>query len=188
MPKFSLRPHTTALLVPGNARNAAHAGDPAPGKQAHHKLHQLDGAAARREALAPHFGLAGRVREYLAEPLPAAADARSEDAAGGATAQAAPAPRRATRALRKFLGKAGTALGLRAGKPVGLDGLTRFRDTAAAGARPIGLDTAGDRGTWRSVGAAQARAFAASQRLHEAEVVTPTSTRNFVIRPKKGSW
>ncbi|AVS74809.1 hypothetical protein, partial [Paracidovorax cattleyae] len=80
MPKFSLRPHTTTLLVPGNARNAAHAGDPAPGKQAHHKLHQLDGAAARGEALAPHFGLAGRVRKYLAEPLPAAAGADADAA------------------------------------------------------------------------------------------------------------
>ncbi|WP_415266034.1 XopZ family type III secretion system effector [Acidovorax sacchari] len=177
MPKFSLHPHTTTLLVPGNARNAAHAGDPAPGKQAHHKLHQLDGAAARREALAPHFGLAGRVREYLAEPLPAAADA---DSAGAAAAQPAPpaatAPRKATKALRKFLGKAGTALGLRAGKPVGLDELTRFRNTAAAGARPIARDTAGDRGTWRSVGSAQARAFAASQRLHEAEVAARKAT------------
>ncbi|ADX46784.1 putative secreted protein [Paracidovorax avenae ATCC 19860] len=177
MPKFSLRPHTTALLVPGNARNAAHAGDPAPGKQAHHKLHQLDGAAARREALAPHFGLAGRVREYLAEPLPAAADA---DTSGAAAAQpAAPgatAPRKATRALRKFLGKAGTALGLRAGKPVGLDALTRFRDTAAAGARPIERGAPADRDTWRSVGTAQARAFTASQRLHEAEVAARKAT------------
>ncbi|WP_375575518.1 XopZ family type III secretion system effector [Paracidovorax oryzae] len=177
MPKFSLRPHTTTLLVPGNARNAAHAGAPAPGKQAHHKLHQLDGAAARREALAPQFGLAGRVRKYLAEPLPAAADA---DTSGTTAAQpaspGATVPRKATKALRKFLGTAGTALGLRAGKPVGLDELTRFRDTAAAGARPIERDAPADRGTWRSVGAAQARAFAASQRLHEAEVAARKAT------------
>ncbi|MVT36835.1 hypothetical protein GO497_03350 [Acidovorax citrulli] len=157
MPKISLRPHATSLLVPGNARNAAHAGDPAPGKQAHYKLHQLDGAAARREALAPQSGLAGRVREYLAEPLPAAADAGSAGAAAQAGSQGATAPRKATKALRKFLGKAGTALGLRAGKPVGLDELTRFRNTAAPGARPIARDDPRDRGTWRSVGAAQAR-------------------------------
>ncbi|PVY67056.1 hypothetical protein C8E08_4485 [Paracidovorax citrulli] len=177
MPKISLRPHATSLLVPGNARNAAHAGDPAPGKQAHYKLHQLDGAAARREALAPQSGLAGRVREYLAEPLPAAADAGSAGAAAAqAGSQGATAPRKATKALRKFLGKAGTALGLRAGKPVGLDELTRFRNTAAPGARPIARDDPRDRGTWRSVGAAQARAFAASQRLLEADVAVRKAT------------
>ncbi|AVS81719.1 hypothetical protein C8237_11905, partial [Paracidovorax avenae] len=102
MPKFSLRPHTTALLVPGNARNAAHAGDPAPGKQAHHKLHQLDGAAARREALAPHFGLAGRVRDYLAEPLPAAADADTS----GATAAQPAAPGATVRGKKSWPGLA----------------------------------------------------------------------------------
>ncbi|SDP22692.1 hypothetical protein SAMN04489708_10976 [Paracidovorax cattleyae] len=176
MPKFSLRPHTTTLLVPGNARNAAHAGDPAPGKQAHHKLHQLDGAAARGEALAPHFGLAGRVRKYLAEPLPAAAGADADAASAQPPPPGATAPRKATKALRKFLGKAGTALGLRAGRPAGLAELTRFRDSAAAGARPIARDDPRDQGTWRSVAAAQARAFAASQRLHEAEVAVRKAT------------
>ena len=164
MSKFSLRPRNTTLLVPGNARNAAHAGPPAPGKQAHHKLHQLDGAAAQREALAPHFGLAARVRSYLAEPLPA--DAPTEAAEGAA----ARAPRTPAQALRHWMGKAGTALGLRAGQPVGHGTLTRYRNSAAAGARPIAQDDPQDRGTWRSMGAAQARAFAAGQRLHRADV------------------
>ncbi len=173
MPKFSLRPQNTSLLVPGNARNTAHAGPPAPGKQAHHKLHQLDGAAAQREALAPQFGLAARVRNYLAEPLPADVDPAAVEAAspsGPAPAAAARAPRTAVQALRHFMGQAGTELGLRAGRPVGHETLTRYRDTAAAGTHPIAQDDPRDRGTWRSMGSAQARAFAADERLHRADV------------------
>ncbi|NOJ84054.1 hypothetical protein HNV28_38105, partial [Myxococcus xanthus] len=113
MSKFSLRPRTTSLAVPGNARQTAHAGAPAPGKQAHHRLHQLDGPAAQREALAPHFGLAARVRSYLAEPLPTEANAPGAEGAAP-SAPPARAPRSAAQALRRFMGKAGTALGLRA--------------------------------------------------------------------------
>jgi hypothetical protein len=172
MSKFSLRPRTASLTVPGNSRHTAHAGAPAPGKHAHHRLHQLDGPAAQREALAPHFGLAARVRSYLAEPLPTEANAPGAEGAAShapAPAPSARAPRSAAQALRRFMGKAGTALGLRAGKPVGHDTLTRYRDSPAAGARPIAHDDAQDRGTWRSVGAAQARAFAAGERLHRAD-------------------
>jgi len=169
MSKFSLRPRTTSLAVPGNARQTAHAGAPAPGKQAHHRLHQLDGPAAQREALAPHFGLAARVRSYLAEPLPTEANAPGAEGAAP-SAPPARAPRGAAQALRRFMGKAGTALGLRAGKPVGHDTLTRYQGSTAAGARPIAQDDPEDRGTWRSVGAAQARAFAAGEGLRRADI------------------
>ncbi|SFD57377.1 XopZ family type III secretion system effector [Paracidovorax konjaci] len=165
MSKFALRPSTFTRLIPGNSQNIAHAGTPSPHKQAHHKLHQIDAAGAQREALAPEFGVAARVRSYLAQPAPEApaADAPPEPSA-------TERPRTSAKALRRFLGKAGTVLGMRAGKPVSHAELTRYRGSDSATARPIGQDDPRDKGTWRSVGSAQARAFVAAERLHQAEV------------------
>lgn len=165
MSKFALRPSTFSRLIPGNSQNIAHAGTPSPHKQAHHKLHQIDAAGAQREALAPEFGVAARVRSYLAEPAPEApaADTPPEPSA-------AERPRTSAKALRRFLGKAGTVLGMRAGKPVSHTELTRYQGSDSATARPIGQDDPRDKGTWRSVGSAQARAFVAAERLHQSEV------------------
>ncbi|WCM94970.1 hypothetical protein M5C99_09775 [Acidovorax sp. NCPPB 2350] len=165
MSKFSLRPRNFTLLIPGNSQNVAHAGKPAPGKQAHHKLHQIDPALAQREALSPHFGVAARVRKYLEEPLP-----ESPPAEPAPEPSSAPRPRTPAKTLRRYLGKAGTMLGMRAGKPVGLSELTRYQGSPSATARPIGKDDIKDQGTWRSVGAAQARAFTAAENHHQADV------------------
>ncbi|CAM3902667.1 XopZ family type III secretion system effector [Paracidovorax anthurii] len=165
MSKFSLRPRNFTLLIPGNSQNVAHAGKPEPGKQAHHKLHQIDPALAQREALSPHFGVAARVRKYLEDPLP-----ESPPAEPVPEPSCAPRPRAPVKTLRRYLGKAGTMLGMRAGKPVAQSELTRYQNSPSASDRPIGKDDAKDQGTWRSEGAAQARAFAAAEHHHQADV------------------
>ncbi|CAD0353995.1 XopZ family type III secretion system effector [Xanthomonas hortorum] len=153
-----IRPSTVTFGLPGNSHNTAHAGTPAPHKQAHHRLHQLDGPAAESEACAAEADVAARVRRYTA--------------AAAGTGQDTPAPREAgrLRGVRKSLQKlaqfAGTAVGIARQATPDHTRLLRYQGTPAQPARPAQAAP----GDWHALAPLQTAAFSASQRLNDARI------------------
>ncbi|NIJ93633.1 hypothetical protein FHT12_002330 [Xanthomonas campestris] len=153
-----IRPSTLTFGLPGNSHGAAHAGTPSPHKQAHHRLHQLDGPTAESEARAAELDVAARVYRYTAT----AAD----------TGRGAPAPRETgrLRGVRKSLQKlarlAGTAVGIARHATPDHTRLLRYQGTSAQPAPP----TRAEPGHWHTLAPLQTATFAASQRLSDARV------------------
>lgn len=153
-----IRPSTVTVGLPGNSHSTAHAGTPSPHKQAHHRLHQLDGPAAESEARAAEMDVAARVHRYTA----AAAD----------TGQGTPAPRETGRlrgmrkSLQKFARLAGTAVGIARQATPDHTRLLRYQGTSAQPAPPARA-AAGD---WHSLAPVQTAAFSASQRQSDARI------------------
>ncbi|WP_345778705.1 XopZ family type III secretion system effector [Xanthomonas nasturtii] len=153
-----IRPSNVTFGLPGNSRSTAHAGTPAPHKQSHQRLHQLDGRAAESEACAAEADVAARVHRYTA--------------AATGTVHDTPAPREAgrLRGVRKSLQKlaqfAGTAVGIARQATPDHTRLLRYQGTPAQPAPPAQADP----GDWHALAPLQIAAFSASQRLNDARI------------------
>ncbi|WP_324250439.1 XopZ family type III secretion system effector [Xanthomonas vesicatoria] len=155
-----IRPSTLTFGLPGNSHGAAHAGTPSTHKQAHHRLHQLDGLGAESEARAAEMDVGARVRRYIAATGPAD------------TGQDTPAPpkagrlRRVKQSLQKLARFAGTAVGLARHTTPDHMRLLRYQGTPA---QPAPTAAAGP-GDWHALAPLQAAKFSTSQRLNDARI------------------
>ncbi|WP_372360306.1 hypothetical protein ACDH70_15645 [Xanthomonas axonopodis pv. poinsettiicola] len=153
-----IRPSTTTFGLPGNSRGAAHAGTPSPHKQAHHRLHQLDGPAAESEARAAELDVAARVHRYTA--------------AAAAAERGTPAPRKTARlrgvreSLQKLARLAGTAVGIARQSTPDHTRLLRYQGTSAQPAPPA----RSEHSDWHTLAPLQTATFSASQRLSDARI------------------
>ncbi|SMQ96008.1 Hypothetical Protein NBC2815_02681 [Xanthomonas fragariae] len=156
-----IRPSTLTFGLPGNIQGTAHAGTPSPHKQAHHRLHQLDGPAAESEARAAELDVAAQVHRYTA---PAA------EAVQNASQQRKPSKLRGVRkSLQRLAQFAGTAVGITRQATPDHTRLLRYQGTPAqtAPSAPVAQAEPGD---WHTLAPLQTATFCTSQQVSDAKI------------------
>lgn len=155
-----IRSSTLTFGLPGNSQGTAHAGTPAPHKQAHHRLHQLDGPAAESEARAAEWDVAAQVRRYITP----ASDANADQ--DGPRQRKPDKLRKVRTSLRALAQLAGTAVGIARHATPEHTRLLRYQGTAAQPAQTAQAEP----GDWHALAQLQIATFSGAQRLRDARI------------------